>query len=433
MVLALRIAPIFLLAACSTSLFDHQKHLGGGSGDDDAGPVAMTCGSPCFADAAADFDGTPTGATKHWRYVEDHRDRTWAAMTGDAHAMTGQAAGNQISTCADHAGAAACTALPGALLISSAGATSPADPALELTVPSNQELSLSLHAFVPTGSPEQQIRIYRNSREDALYTTTATAGAVLEQKLTFDAIAGDRFLVALVPTDAGASNVALQVFANPTMSLFPSLCQLGVTFETATGNTVANACGAPFTHALFDGDKDTAPVLAAGPYPELGKAADFVSDQYFYSNGVINRSGDTTLQFWLKFRSFIDGYDAWPFSDLDLNQPGGLAVALTVIEPLRFDAQTTTMTDPTIESVDGIGLYPTDGAWHFLRVTQTGGNVYVCLDGKRQASYVLAAGHAQSTFSPWFGANQRWSPQGAHFDGLLDDVRILNQALPCDP
>ena len=40
--------------------------------------------------------------------------------------------------------------------------------------------------------------------------------------------------------------------------------------------------------------------------PELGSAGDFTSDNYFRGAGVLDRSHDTTVQFWVKLRSFID-------------------------------------------------------------------------------------------------------------------------------
>ncbi|HEX4420829.1 MAG TPA: hypothetical protein VH165_23095, partial [Kofleriaceae bacterium] len=188
-----------LLGACSSSLFDdgsHKTTTGGGGGDDDdggGGPV-RDCKAPCFADGAGDFNGTPGGATGHWRYLDDHRDRTWTPMTASAATMmTGADPGNHITTCAANPSAAACAGLPGALLVSSAGATSMADPALELTTPTSQVMQLSIHAFIPGGGNDQQIRIYRNSREDVLFTGTAAAGTTLDQAVTFDALAGDRF------------------------------------------------------------------------------------------------------------------------------------------------------------------------------------------------------------------------------------------------
>ena len=69
---------VLACAACSQSLFDAHGPGGGGGGDDDGsntGPA--TCNAPCLADAAVDFDGSATGKSKAWRYLDDHRDRTY--------------------------------------------------------------------------------------------------------------------------------------------------------------------------------------------------------------------------------------------------------------------------------------------------------------------------------------------------------------------
>jgi hypothetical protein len=104
---------------------DPSRFAAGGHPD---AALGSTCPSPCVADLAGDF-GKPQSP---WRYLEDHRHRTWTAMTPTADGLVGADAANAITSCA-HRDAAACAVLPGALLISSAGATSAADPAVELS------------------------------------------------------------------------------------------------------------------------------------------------------------------------------------------------------------------------------------------------------------------------------------------------------------
>lgn len=427
------------LAGCNQSLFDaHGAADGGGGGGSDGTVVPATCPEPCLANAAGDFDGTAGGAGSHWRYLDDHRDRTWTPMTVSATMMTGADPGNHITTCAANPSAPACKALPGALLVSAAGATSAADPALEFTAAGNQVIQLSLHAFVPGGA-NQAIRIYRNSREDVLFTGIANVGAAFDQAVSLDALAGDRFLVAIAPAGIGATDVGLHVFVNATGDSFPKTCQIAVPFAAAVGNTVDNVCGGDFTHSLFTPGTNTMPPLLAGPFPELGKAADFTSDAYFKGTGTLDKTGDTTLQFWVKFRKFVDTYDnAWLFSDLDLNATGGLGVVIVqpvdATSPPNLDVTTCTVaTQTTLDFSDAITAYPTDGLWQFVRIVHTNGNVHVCLNGTRKASMAVPSGHLQSTFSPYLGKNVVWTPSGAFFDGELDDVRVLTGALPCDP
>ena len=423
----IRVALLVALAACNQSLFDNHGTTDAAGGGDDDTVVPATCPSPCAADLAADFNGTPGGANNQWRYLEDHRDHTWLAMTGAA-VRTGADAGNKIAACTTDS--AACRALPGALLISSAGATSAADPAVELTVPPEYLVQLSLRA-VATGA-DQTIRLYRNSREDVLFTGTVGAGTTLEHAILLDVLPGDRYVLAVAPSTIGG-DVAVQLFASTTAAVFPSSCQVALTFSAADGNTVANACGPPFTHGLYDGNMDTQPPLAAGPYAELGTAGDFTSDNYFKAGKTLDRTHDTTVQFWVKHRAIVDSYNAWLFSDIDLNNTGGLSIGILDVDPPRLDVETcATATASTNTYITTTTLYPDDHAWHFIRVVHTGGKVNVCLDGVKKADMDVPPGFLKSGFEPRLGADVVWSPQGAFFDGELDDVRVLTGALPCE-
>jgi hypothetical protein len=430
--LPLALAP--LAAGCKQSLFDAHGDPGA---TPDGALAALTCPAPCIADAAANFDGTPGGIGGHWRYLEDQRNRTWAAMTASAAAMTGKDPANKITTCKANPTAAACRTLPGALLISAAGATGAADPAIEFTATSNQVIQLDLRALVATGA-DQTIRLYRNSREDVLFTGVANAGAELDHTIKLDALAGDRFLVALAPTAQGATDVGLHLFVSATGASFPSTCQLALAFEAATGNTVTAACsGDVFTHALFEGSTDTPPALSAGPYTELGKGADLISNNYFRGTLTLDKSGDTTVQLWVKLRSFIDISDAWVFSDMDLNfggkrGKGGLGIAIVNASPPRLDVATCTDAGNPLMFNDAISPYPAGEAWQFIRVVQAGDAVSVCINGTKVSGMTVPRGLLSSSFAPHLGSNVRWSPQGAFFDGLIDDVRVMTGALPCN-
>lgn len=418
------------LAGCANeSLFEGNGTVVKGP----AMPEDLTCAMPCAADAAGDFNGTSRGTSGHWRYLDDHRDRSWTAMTPGAAAMIGADPANQITTCAANPGAAACKILPRALLISSSGVMSADDPAIEYASPISQVVQLSVHAYA-AGGADQTVRVYRNSREDVLFTGIATPGVTLDQLITLDALAGDRFLVALAPVAAGASDIALHVFVNPTGAAFPSGCQVAVEFATAAGNTVDNLCGSDFTHRLFVGNMDTAPVLGPGPYTELGNAGDLAPDAYFATTGSLDDSHDVTLQFWVLQRGFVDSNDAWLFSNLDLVSSGGVAVAI-----LNAEAPKLNVTTCDSVAADQITLsqtetdFPNDGSWQFVRVAHKGDQLYLCLNGVRQGLPLhVAPGHLASGFAPHLGNNQRWMPPGAFFDGELDDIRVMAGALPCD-
>jgi concanavalin A-like lectin/glucanase superfamily protein len=440
---------LVVLAGCSESLFG--AHRAGRGDDDDAGSgsdnVPGACAAPCVGDAAADFDGTATGKGGRWRYLEDHRNRTWAAMTASATEMTGKNTANQITTCAAHPDAEACKALPGALLVSSAGGASDADPAIELTAPADQVIQLSLHAYVPSGV-DQTIRLYRNSREDVLFTGTATAGQPLRQAITLDALTGDRFLVAVTPTaplGSGAARVGLDLFAAGTKAAFPASCQLALPFDSASGNTTDDRC----RHVVFT-DYDYSPtpspgtstarpaVLDMGPFPELHRAIVIRSNEYL-GPMLANRldwSGDMTVQLWVQL-SLRPSSEAWLFHDLDPDVGGGVGISF---RPLGAGNELglTACTDATPNAVT-LGTtgvpYPTDGNWRFVRIVRAGDTMHVCLDGEYMTSLSLASNLSTlgTSYVPTLGKQDSMSPPGAYFNGLLDDVRAITGALPCAP
>lgn len=422
---------IALATGCGESLFDSHGSTDGGTGD---GAVPSTCPTPCLADAAGDFDGA-SGTTGHWRYLDDTRNRAWKPMTGDATTVTG-AGSNKITTCAANSSAAACAALPGALLVTSTGATSTADPAVELTAVANQNLQLTLRVRVPSGAPEQVVRLYRNSREDTLITAVATPNTTLDKLVTVDALAGDRFLLSIAPMTMGAADVGVHLFANETGAVFPTKCQLAYSFSApATSTTIADLCG---TNDLTSYDFTTSPadpvVLGPGPFPELGMALDLVPDKYYEAKATLVKSGDTTTQFWTKIDVMPPSTNgAWVFSDLDLDLGGGLGVV--IYEPTSPTVGVSTCTNPNTNPLlfaETTAPYATETAWHFIRVVHTAGVVSTCIDGVKKAMYDLPMGKLASSYAPRIGRNVIWTPAGAFVDGHVDDVRVFDTALPCE-
>ena len=430
MVLIRILGVVTLIAGCDQSLFDNGGGTDGGSGSGDP----LMCPGGCLANAAADFDGSPTGSTMHWRYLDDHRDRTWAAMTGTG-PLVGADPANTITTCALH-DAPACAALPGALLVSSSGATSGADPAIEFTAPTAQVIQLSLHAFVPAGSIDQTFRIYRNSREDVLFTGVATANATLDQAITVDALAGDRFLLAMAPMASGATDVALHFFVNATGAVFPASCQVAIPFTAGTmsGTKIKNECGAgDFTH--YTTDTPSSPVLGAGPFLEAGESATVATDTYYDSMPVLDKNNDVTIQMWIKTRTVDTISAGFAFSDMDLNATGGLAIDVFfdgASNSPKLEMLTCTDAGNPLMFANAITSWSNDKAWRFVRVVHTGGNVNMCVDGKKATSFALPQGKLLSTFPPFIGRNVVWTPQGSFFNGDIDDVRVFTGALPCE-
>jgi hypothetical protein len=424
---------ILACAACSQSLFDAHGP-GGGGGDDGGGNTGPgTCNAPCLADAAVDFDGTATGKNQKWRYLDDHRDRTWTAMTPSSTKMTGADAANHIATCAANPGAAACAMIPDALLVSSSSSTSAADPAIEFTAPAQQVLRLSIKVFMASGA-DQRIRLYRNGRPDALFTGLATAGTLLEQTVTVDALAKDRFLVAMAPMTAGASDVAIQFIASSAGMLFPQDCLLAVGFAGATGNTVSDLCRSiSFTH--YDAMTTALPVaLGDDPFGEKSAAADYALGTDFETEQTIPQNTTLTVQLWARQRTVPSDSAAFVFSDFDLTDDayGGLAIGLG-INGVAFAQSPLTLNGSTIEVAEADTPWPGVGDWHFIRVVQTAGNLHLCIDGKPGVSVAIPDGHLKTVEPLLLGRNRFGQGQGKpFFDGELDDVRMFKSALPCE-
>jgi hypothetical protein len=420
-------------AACGQSLFDaHGPTDGGGSGSGD-GTVPLTCPSMCLGDASGDYDGSPAGSTGKWRYLDDHRDRTWTAMVGDASGMVGADPANKISTCAANPSSPTCASLPNALLVSTSGSSSAADPAIEFTSADTGVRQLTVRAYVPTGSPNQLVRLYRNSREDVLYSATATGGSAVEHVMAVDSLPGDRYLVAIAPAAGGAADVGVQFFVSDVGGT--SKCQMAFSFATPNGSTVHNLCGPDSSSQDFNAAAIAA-TYGPGPYAELGQAADIVPNNYYEpgAGANIDASGDLTVQFWMRLDVVDTIYAEFQFSTIDLNVTGGVSVDTYDMGGVpRIEVFTCSQVTPTIDTISANAPYPpTLGTWHFVRVAHTGGQVSMCLDGTKIAGFPLAAGKLSSSFAPYLAKNVVWTPAGAFFDGGLDDVRVLGTALPCE-
>jgi Concanavalin A-like lectin/glucanases superfamily len=415
------------LTGCKASLFDDGSQV---TGPDGPIVVGAECPAECLGDAARDFDGTAGGTGNHWRYLDDTRDRSWTAMTPAAGKLTGTNPATTISKCTTSSTATACTQLPGALLISTAGMSANADPALEFAIATKRVVKIGVRAFVPTTAPEQQIRVYRNSREDLLFTGPAAAGTLFEKGVFADVIPGDRILLAVAPASGGATDVGLELFISDVGTT--SSCQVALSFNEASGNTIPGACGAAFTsYDYLATDTEVAPTLGDGPFPELGKAAVIAPGKYYKGSQILDKSKDVTIQFWMRVTAVDSIYVGYPFSDLDLDNNGGVSIDI-------FDSAS-----PKIESLSytGVGTppyagtfvsYPNSGAWQFIRLVHTQGKVSLCANGKRTLSYDHPEGKLNSGYPPFLGMNVKWPSVGAYFDGAIDDFRVVSMALPCE-
>jgi hypothetical protein len=430
-----------LLAGCSESLFGARGGGGGGGdgGGDDGGSdiVPGTCTGSCIADAAANFDGTPAGKGGHWRYLEDHRvPPAWTPMRPDAKGMIGNDPGNHITTCTARPDAPACSKLPKALLVSSAGTASDADSAIEFTASGDQVIKLNLRALVPSGD-DQTIRVYRNSREDVLFTGIATAGIILDHEITLDALTSDRFLVAVAPTGTnGVTDVGLHLTISTVGVTFPSACQLALRFENITGSSTADlSCRhGVFTHVGSAGTPVSL-VTGGGPFIQQGNGVKVPGGTYlhdFLPTDLIDHSQGVTVQFWFRMTGFVGSSPAFPFSDMDLDAGGGIAISLVPATQPTIEVQTCTSSiGPTFASA--VAPYTDDGMWQFMRVVHSATEIRVCLNGKYLTKVAAATTKAANSYPPDLGKDVFVGPAQAFFDGSLDDVRVITGALPCDP
>jgi hypothetical protein len=436
------LAAIVLITGCSQSLFDAGKGPGPGSGDDggdDGVVVPSQCPSPCLGDAATDFDGTPTGKDSRWLYVADNRNRTWTGMQPDGDGLAG-GGGTAITTCAAAPDAPACAALAGSLLVTGTGAGGAADPAIAFPVRNAAVLQLTLKVRRDDGGSDPvPVRLYRNSREDAILTASAYSGTTLEKTLTVPALANDRFYVAI---DGAVDRAAVQYFVNDSGTSFPGTCQVAMTFDQALPTGIDNLCGTDATSFHYNetgADNEVAPVLVGGPFAELGQAADLAPTLYYKAASALDRSIDNTVQFWLKLDNPPPvGNGAWVFSDMGYFEAGGSAVVLFDDNDGRgLQIVVQSNTDPAPVFAEAAASYPADKAWHLLRMVQkvsgTSTTMSVCVDGVLKTSYPIpAGGKLVSETGPYMGMNGLWTPRGAFTDGQLDDVRAFATALPCE-
>lgn len=423
MVLRHALISLVLLAGCKQSLFDSHGEPDASTGD--GGNFPSSCPATCLGDAAADF-GMPS-----WRYLDDTRNRAWAPMTMMGNDFVGMD-NNRIWSCRKDGSPEACKMLPGALLVTNSGTSTAADPALSFTATANQVIQLSVRVYVPMGAQQQEVRLYRNAREDSLFTGLAPAGGTFDRAITVDALNGDRFYLSVGGSTAGATEkIGVHFYVNATTDAFPKDCQLALPFAGPMANTTDNVCGVDFAYK----NADTAATWALGqpPFPEMGTSADITRDKYFVGSDVLVRSGDTTTQLWLRHDAFVDTYGTVVFSDDDLDNTGGLTIYVANTSPPKLGAETcTVVTQTTLDFAWAEGTYPDDHAWHFVRVVHTNGMVKICVDGARTASYALPAGKMQGMYPPWLGRNLNWTPTGGFLDGAIDDVRVFTGALPCE-
>src|SRR5262249_45336082 len=160
------------------------------------------------------------------------------------------------------------------------------------------------------------------------------------------------------------SGIAVNLFISGTGVDYRSPCKYAPQFSSPS--TVANPCGE--VPMFFNGSTPATPIVAAGPFAEIGMAADIPLGMHYHATQSLQRVGDVTAQLWVRVRSVDSFLSGWVFSDYDLDSGGGLGLYFyNSSGVLKFGAATVTSPSPLM--FDGAeAAYPTDGAWHFIRV-----------------------------------------------------------------
>ncbi|HWO25786.1 MAG TPA: LamG domain-containing protein [Kofleriaceae bacterium] len=422
------------LAGCGQSLFDahgdRARHDGGGGGDDGGGPDAYIpdkCDAPCIADAASGFIDT-SGAV--WRYLDDRRNRIWIPMAQSGNAMMSSILANRFARCSLEPTAEACKEMPDALLVTAAGAQSSADPAIEFRSDATQAIQLVFRVHVPASNGvAHRVRLYRHSREDVLVTVTVQPGETQRHAVFADALAGDRFLLALEPLGSPGGTAAMQFFVRGPDASFPATCRLAIPFPSGVSSAtiIPNLCG-PDLQARTGSMPGVLGIEPGGGVATLGTVGSFEPSNFVQGNQSIERRGATTFQLWIRDDDASEP-QMWQFSDADEDTNGGIAIRIlgnmpsTQLEvgvPVGAGLPYATQTVP----------YTNPASWHLLRVVHDSGMVSICIDGKRAGGGPLP-GPATTGVLPHLGRHSL-NTSVDYFRGAIDDVRVFSTALPCD-
>lgn len=418
-------------AGCGQSLFDANGDRRDGGGDDDGPPVPETCPDMCLGDAAADFDAS----SSFWRYLEEVTSRQWMPMgLVGAERIGSIDPGNKIAQCKGSS-APACQALPSGLLVTPAGQSAEQVPALEFEFRATeaQVLHLSLRAHVPKDGGEQNIRLYRNSAEDVLFTAPGVKDATIERDVIVDALPGDRFLLAVEPVGLVGGSAALEFFVSNRGESFPQTCELAASFETASGSVVPDLCkkGRALTFKVGPMGMDTSPMfIDAGVFPEQRRAINIPIGYYFRAAGnpILRGSSPQTVQFWARVNSVSASEDGWAFSDFDVDLGGGSGVSFTSVAAPQIQVQgAARVTGGVITGVESAPF--SIGPWRFVRMIVTDSKITWCVDGKPMPDLPLASDRPEAQYPVSLGIREAQTM--AQFDGALDDVRVFSTALPC--
>jgi len=267
-----------------------------------------------------DFDRLADRLDRRWPLPRRSPDRAWTRWT--ARNVSPAPIEQQDHVRAPRSPRPRVRAAPRPLLVSSAGATSAADPAIEYTGGADEHRPADAAGPRPSGTPAQVVRIYRNSREDVWSPRPRCPASPSIREITVDALAGrDRSSSRSRPRRWVPATSRSAVRHNTgAVSLD---CQLALSFSARTATRRQPVRRRSLVQRLQRPDDPARP--RRRPFVEQGQAADITPDRYYEGTAILDRhrrlDGPDVGQ---SHDALVDPYGAWVFSDEDLNAGGGL-------------------------------------------------------------------------------------------------------------
>jgi hypothetical protein len=438
---------VLALLACNQSLFDSSpgdKDGGAGGGDGGGGDIdgsvpVSDCPEPCAGDAAADF-GEAQGANDVWFYLRDLGSPNGAdyeemifGTWGELNAWTNGPEGPAVASCTGQNGAG-CEGLDGFVLL--VPGPDNERPALAFRAPETATYSITGAARIADGGPTDvpvQILFSRAGRHDAVaLQTIRTSTTEVGLSGVVPAIEGDEITIS-IGSDEAIPPLGVRLFYTRVDSgaeMFPGSCQVALRFDS--GASLEESCrNTTVIDDSFTGMTTSGP----GPSGRLGEARVFVVDQYLQvGNGPMDYRADFTVQFWSQFTEPQPDFQVVPFADT--SDPSSRVHGGQVILRPSSDVGDLELCYYH-HDVEGNRLclfpeMPTDGAWHFWRITRStdSGRYQLCIDGAEITSTTVPSdADMTSDEPPRLGRFVNFTPP--YFTGSLDEVRVFSEALPC--
>jgi hypothetical protein len=277
------------------------------------------------------------------------------------------------------------------------------------------------------GAAPQEIRVYRNTRADLLYHSIVDPGEETPLDLSIDVLAGDRLYIAVSESLAGEREpVAIAAQLSPA----GRFCPFALRFDEVTTPALLEECGGRTYTARRITSSSVGSVIRPMTVPSViaphGTAIRFNKGDYLLpGEGSLDYSGSVSVQWWMRFPEpgeFALNDETVVFSDTDDTGALGLDVVVSTDGRVK----------PLFDGESSLFVSLSDHEWHHFRfVRDADANMmYVCRDGHYIASRYLPATNVTSNHLPYIGHDG--GLLAPYFNGVLDDIRVVYRALPCE-